>query len=178
MMDWTSTRLGYYADFFIVPFLMFLAAYFEVSTNGMSLALAMFPVAGYVTWTLAEYWIHRVLFHILMRREHWLHHKQPRGFVSAPAYLTAILHVLLWGALAQYPGGAQGAGLFLGLEAGYLGYIIVHDRIHHGARRSAYVQRRAALHDVHHTHGSEKNFGVVNSFWDHFFDTYFLPKRT
>lgn len=178
-MDWTSTRFGYYADWVIVPFLMFLATYLEVHANGMSLALIMFPLAGYVTWTLAEYWIHRVLFHIVMRREHWLHHKQPRGFVSAPAWLTAVLHVLAWGALMQYPGGAQGVGLFLGLEAGYLSYIVVHDRIHHGPRLSNYIRWRAALHDVHHTHGSEKNFGVVNSFWDHVFDTHYFPsKRT
>jgi hypothetical protein len=37
-------------------------------------------------WTLIEYWIHRSLFHHVMRREHWLHHKRPRGFVSAPWY--------------------------------------------------------------------------------------------
>jgi sterol desaturase/sphingolipid hydroxylase (fatty acid hydroxylase superfamily) len=175
-MDWTSTRLSYYADWVLVPLLMFLAAWLEVHTNGPSDALIASTLLGYAIWTFAEYWIHRSLFHVVMRRAHWLHHMRPRGWVSAPAWVTAFAHVLLWGALAGSAGPAAGTGLFLGIEAGYLGYIVVHDRIHHGPRRFAYIRRRAALHDIHHTYGSEQNFGVVSSFWDHVFQTHFSPQ--
>lgn len=175
-MDWSQSRLSYYTDWALVPLLMLLAAYLEWSTNGLSLLVAGAAVVGYAGWTLAEYWIHRTLFHHFMRREHWLHHKQPRGWVSAPGWLTVPIHILLFGVLLGSAGTA-GTGLFLGLEAGYFGYITVHDRIHHGKRASAYIQRRARLHDVHHTFGSEKNFGVVSSFWDHRFGTYYFPQK-
>jgi sterol desaturase/sphingolipid hydroxylase (fatty acid hydroxylase superfamily) len=176
-MEWTQDARGYYLDFVVVPLLMLVTLWTSLHYRGPSVALPVMALAFFAVWTLIEYWIHRTLFHHMLRREHWLHHKRPRGYVSAPWYLTAILHLLVLGGTLGSGGLAYGAGMFLGLEAGYLTYIVVHDRIHHGPRRSAYIALRAALHDAHHTYASEKNFGVASSFWDHVFGTYYLPKR-
>jgi sterol desaturase/sphingolipid hydroxylase (fatty acid hydroxylase superfamily) len=175
-MDWTHHAWGYYLDFIVVPLLMLAAAYVGLAYAGPSLPMATMVAAGIAGWTLIEYWIHRSLFHHVMRREHWLHHKRPRGYVSAPWYMTSVLHLLVLGGCWGSLGLTYGTGLYLGLEAGYLSYIVVHDRIHHGARGSAYIRRRAALHDAHHTYASEKNFGVASSFWDRVFGTYFVPR--
>lgn len=170
-MEWTQSVAGYYLDFVAVPILMLLVLGTGLAF-GPSLGLVIGAAAGFGIWTFLEYWIHRELFHHVMRREHWLHHKRPRGFVSAPWFVTLPLHFLTLGALWGSLGHQWGSGLFLGLEFGYMGYVVVHDMIHHGKRLSAYIKRRAALHDAHHTHASEKNFGVASSFWDHVFGTY------
>jgi sterol desaturase/sphingolipid hydroxylase (fatty acid hydroxylase superfamily) len=176
MMKWSQDVWQYYLDFVVVPLFMLVAAYVGLAYDGPSFALAVMAVAGFALWTLTEYWIHRSLFHRVLRHEHWLHHKRPAGYVTAPSYLTAVVHVLLLGGCWGSLGLTYGTGLFFGLEAGYLTYIVVHDRIHHGPRSSDYIARRAALHDAHHTYASEKNFGVASSFWDHIFGTYFAPR--
>lgn len=176
-MDWNQGRFGYYVDFVLVPLLVLAAFVVELLYNGPSRALFATAIVGVAVWEFLEYWIHRSLFHRFMRKQHWLHHIRPRGYVSAPALLTTPLHICIYAALVGALGMAAGTGLFLGLEAGYMAYIALHDRIHHGPRVNAWVAWRGALHDLHHG-GKEVNFGVVTSFWDRAFRTYLEPVRT
>lgn len=168
-MTWTQSKISYYADFVVVPFLIGWALPYIETARG----LALIP-AGFITWTLVEYLIHRYIFHNVMRHAHWMHHIRPQGFVASPSWLTGAFH---FGALTAvfY---AHAYGFFVGLEAGYYAYIVTHDRIHHAhyVFQHTWLYRRVRLHDVHHR-GVEANFGVVTSFWDHAFDTYCPPRE-
>lgn len=160
-MNWAQSRVSYYTDFGLVP-LFILFALFHIQNWTLNVLAA---ICGVVVWTFLEYWIHRILFHRIFKREHWLHHKDPEGYVAVPLWGTLVLHTLLLGSLGLYL-----PGLFIGLEAGYFAYILTHDRIHHGKRESPWLQWRARLHDAHHD-GWESNFGVFISTWDMVFGT-------
>lgn len=170
-MNWTQTRLGYYLDFLIVPVLMVAAFVLALYKGASLLPLSVAAAGGFAVWTYLEYWIHRSLFHRLLRRQHWQHHKDPAGYVAAPPQLTAALHVTLWFLAVVHFGWSIGTGLYLGLEAGYFAYIAVHDAIHHFAKKGRWLRMRSALHDAHHD-GAETNFGVVSSVVDRLHGTY------
>lgn len=165
-MDWRQSKRSYYADFLITPTLIVTAFLF---TLPLTIALAVVIFAGFLAWTFAEYWIHRYLFHVIFRRGHWLHHIRPHGYDAAPAWLTAGIQLALLGTFSLF--GEIGLALFVGLEAGYFGYISVHDAIHHHRPRHGWLKRRARAHAIHHR-GKEVNFGVAFSFWDRIFRTY------
>jgi sterol desaturase/sphingolipid hydroxylase (fatty acid hydroxylase superfamily) len=168
-MNWNQSRLGYYADFIFVPLVMLAAVL--LCYHGAPRALAWGIAAGALAWTFVEYWTHRVLFHHVFHDGHELHHKRPSGYVAAPFYLTAPVHLGLMAAFTRADD--FGTGLFLGLEAGYCAYILVHDRFHHTKTRpdtARWFGRRWKLHAMHH-HGIEANFGVITSLWDHVFRT-------
>jgi sterol desaturase/sphingolipid hydroxylase (fatty acid hydroxylase superfamily) len=164
-MDWNQSRAAYYFDFALVPALM-LAVLIQCHSGYTAAGAAL----GLAIWTYAEYWIHRLLFHHVFARAHNLHHKRPRGYVAAPVWLTALVHgPLCIGAISL---GGLAAGIVVGLEAGYLAYIVVHDRIHHGPKiLPRWLARRARLHDLHHK-GVEANFGVVSSICDRLHGTH------
>lgn len=162
-MDWTQSKLGYYADFAIVPLLI-------IAAIALAPAQWLWIPAGLATWTFAEYLIHRVVLHHVVRDAHWLHHERPHRYIATPWFLTLSLHAVLFGTALVLPDGFLGA--YAGLELGYLTYSIVHERMHHGARPSrGFLARRRALHDLHHA-GLEVNFGVTTSLWDHVFRTH------
>src|SRR5262249_28239743 len=86
-------------------------------------------VVGLAAWTLAEYLIHRFVFHQfpLGRRLHQLHHDRPadpdaeRSSLSTPL-VASPFGVVLLGAF----GLEDGSAIFAGLLAGYLIFIAVH----------------------------------------------------
>lgn len=174
-MDWQQSRFGYYFDFVVAPVLALLAVALGIHHGG-TYGLAASVAAGVGVWTFLEYWIHRVLFHRTFRRAHWLHHKRPGGYDAVPPWLTGCLHVLTCGGLASTLPLTIAAGMFAGLELGYLAYIMVHDQIHHRRFKPAgWFLTRWRLHMMHHQ-GIEKNFGVFTSLWDRVFGTHFAPE--
>lgn len=168
-MNWNRTKLDYYFDFALVP----VAALLALIVAGPSLPLAAAAVAGFVVWTLAEYWIHRALLHVVFRRQHWIHHRAPGSYATVPGWITALLHAATYGAARLGLGLEVGTGAWLGLEAGYLIYILTHDAIHHRLKKGRWLRRIAAAHDLHHS-GRDVNFGVspLALVWDRVFGTY------
>lgn len=175
-MNWTQGKLSYYADFALVPLLVLLSA---PLTRGWG-PVALMPL-GYLLWTFSEYAMHRWIFHRVMRKQHWIHHIRPTGYIAVSGLWSAGIHGALMA--AAYFSGLL--GLFIGYELGYLLYIFTHDRIHHmnhGRRIGSdlnssghwWLLDRAVLHDVHH-YGVEANFGVVHSWWDRALRTYCPP---
>ena len=81
-------------------------------------------VAGIVTWTLAEYVVHRFVLHGLMTTQHGLHHANPDA---------AVLNIFwqIWACFALIYWIAGGAFLAGGLFA-YSWYLFVHHCAHHG----------------------------------------------
>ena len=134
---------------------------------------------GFVFWTLAEYWLHRLVFHWqgssawgkqLHFLVHGVHHRWPHDRyrlvmplgVSVPLYFGFLLLFLC--AFGQW-----GWGLHAGFVAGYAFYDLTHFWLHHGKPRSAYGRRLRRHHMLHHFKDSSAGFGVSNLVWDRVF---------
>jgi dihydroceramide fatty acyl 2-hydroxylase len=170
----------------LVPVVIFLPAIVILFATGVSrvgwlwaLALA---VGGYAFWTLAEYWIHRVIFHFepdrgIGARLHWMihgvHHDHPNDplrLVMPPAAsvpLALIFYALFWLVLGADRAFAFGAGFL----AGYLAYDMIHYHLHHHSPRTPLGKWLRELHMRHHFQDDERGFGISAPYWDRVFGT-------
>jgi dihydroceramide fatty acyl 2-hydroxylase len=169
-----------------VPVIIFVPAIVLLTFEGFlhnSVAAAVALVAaGYVFWTLFEYWLHRLVFHFepedgIGARLHWMihgvHHDHPNDplrlvmppSVSVPLallLLTGFWLVLGWDASLAFGGG------FL---AGYLAYDMLHYHVHHHTPRTPLGRRLRELHMRHHFQDDERGFGISAPYWDRVFGT-------
>lgn len=159
--DWLLSKSDYYADFVIIP----LAIAVSMLLTGFNF---IWFVTGIVVWSLAEYIIHRYLFHDTFRNHHWLHHVNEGGYVGVSALKTIPLAAALF--IISYLIGT--IFLFQGVAFGYLLYIVIHDAIHHDNFISPHIQTLKTAHIRHHEKGEEANFGVITMFWDIVFRTH------
>lgn len=157
------SRFSYFLDFALVP----IAVSALVSLMPWEVASALLFVAGFVVWTLAEYWIHRLLFHGHTPFEpmHQMHHRLPKDMIGISSWGTFAGFAVVW----LLAGGAFTAGFMLG----YLAYCAIHVRMHHGSRErfGRYVRFMFECHAGHHR-GGKGNFGVSVPVWDFVFGTY------
>ena len=117
-------------------------------------------VGGVVTWTLAEYLVHRFVLHGLLTTQHGLHHANPD---------TAVLNIIwqIWvcfGLVYLLAGAVFLAG---GLFA-YSWYLFVHHCAHHGPNR---LSLGLLKHHRSHHQFAARNYGVSTTLWDHVFGT-------
>jgi dihydroceramide fatty acyl 2-hydroxylase len=142
--------------------------------------------AGYVAWTLAEYWVHRGVFHCepeqgLGARLHWMlhgvhhdHPNDPRRLVMPPSASVPLalgFYALFWLVLGSLDAPPFAAG-FLG---GYLAYDTIHYHLHHRRPRTWVGRRLRELHMRHHFQDDTRGFGVSAPYWDRVFGT--APER-
>ena len=144
-----------------------------------SIALAL---AGYLFWTLAEYWLHRALFHLepadgVGARLHWLihgvHHDHPRDrdrLVMPPA-ASVPLALTFFGLFVLVLGSTPAIPVTAGFLAGYLAYDLTHYQLHHGRPRTRLGRRLRELHMRHHFEDDASGFGVSVTWWDRVFGT-------
>jgi dihydroceramide fatty acyl 2-hydroxylase len=173
-----------------VPVVIFLPAIVLLAAAGFARLEALETVAwlaaGYLFWTLTEYWMHRVVFHFepdegIGARLHWIihgvHHDHPNDrmrlvmppSVSVPLALGFYgLFVLVLGTPVAYAFGS-------GFLAGYLLYDMTHFHVHHHRARTRLEKKLRELHMRHHFQDHTRGFGVSAPFWDHVFGT--APKR-
>jgi sterol desaturase/sphingolipid hydroxylase (fatty acid hydroxylase superfamily) len=132
-----------------------------ISPFRMSSDAALF-VAGVVTWTLAEYVVHRFVLHGLIPTQHALHHANPDA---------AVLNIFwqIWACFALIYLTAGGAFLAGGLVA-YAWYLFVHHCAHHGPDMLPLLLLKH--HRSHHQFAT-RNYGVSTTLWDHAFGTLF-----
>jgi sterol desaturase/sphingolipid hydroxylase (fatty acid hydroxylase superfamily) len=170
-----------------VPPLIFVPAIAIMAGYGVSRVGALEGVAlifaGYVFWTLFEYWLHRVVFHFepdngVGARLHWMihgvHHDHPNDplrlvmppSVSVP--LGALMQLLFYAVLGWNASLAFGAGFF----AGYLAYDMLHYALHHHVPKSAVGKRLRELHMRHHFQDETVGFGISAPYWDRVFGTF------
>lgn len=145
---------------------------------------------GVLFWTLAEYLLHRYLFHWIndsrfIQRFHFImhgsHHQFPRdeARLLMPPVPGLIMASLLFGFfylifyIFQIPD--LSFGFFPGFFSGYLMYSFVHRAIHLKTppRRFKHIWLH---HNIHHYKHPDKAFGVSNTFWDKIFGT-MPPKK-
>lgn len=137
---------------------------------------------GYLAWTLAEYWLHRLVFHGTftrksMQRLHWMvhgvhhdHPRDPRRLVFSPI-VSLPIGLLLLATFRLLLGTSHWAGFAAGFVLGYLAYDMLHYHIHHGRPRTRILRGLRRRHMRHHFHDEKTGFGVSAPFWDHVFGT-------
>ena len=170
----------------LVPVVIFLPAIvilfgYGVDRVGLGPSLG-YAVGGYALWTLAEYWIHRVIFHFepeegFGARLHWMvhgvHHDHPNDplrLVMPPAAsvpLALIFYAAFWLVLGPERAFAFGAGFL----AGYLAYDMIHYHLHHHTPRTPLGRWLRELHMRHHFQDDERGFGISAPYWDRVFGT-------
>ncbi|WP_079077921.1 sterol desaturase family protein [Streptomyces sp. CdTB01] len=149
-------------------------------TKGGGWSLAGWGLAGYVAWTLSEYWGHRIV----------LHYEPERGF-------GAKLHYILHGVHHDYPQDARrsilspllsipmvGGTFYLssvlgdlpltfgaGYTVGYLAYDLFHLYLHHGKPKNRLLRTLREYHMRHHFRDDTKGFGISAPYWDELFGT-------
>jgi sterol desaturase/sphingolipid hydroxylase (fatty acid hydroxylase superfamily) len=166
-------RRDYYADFLIVPAATSVAVAWLLSLHIFNaFTFTSSALAGLFAWTFLEYAIHRWFFHGFGSDEHRFHHIRPGEFIGFTPITTAIIGALAFWFLTVTFGPLIGVGLLVGLVVGYLFYLFVHDKIHHGGvRAGTYLAKLNANHDYHHFR-FRVNYGVITPMWDYLFGTF------
>lgn len=137
--------------------------------------------AGYLFWTLVEYWLHRLLFHLKVRGPkterlyfliHGVHHDYPwdtTRLVIPPA-ASVVLAVLFYGLFRAVLGDAMYAA-FGGFILGYVLYDTLHWYVHARSPKGRIGKYLRREHMIHHFDRPDTRFGVSCPFWDHVFGT-------
>jgi sterol desaturase/sphingolipid hydroxylase (fatty acid hydroxylase superfamily) len=171
----------------IVPILYVPAStwlfWYSVSHAGVGVAAtsALF-VAGVLSWSLVEYWLHRTFFHWVPKgawgdRMHFLvhgvHHKWPRDkyrLVMPPAVSITLFWVFL-GLFLVTLGRTYTWGFHSGFVVGYMGYDLTHYYVHHFSPKTEYGRTLKKHHMLHHFKDHDSRFGVSSRLWDFVFGT-------
>jgi sterol desaturase/sphingolipid hydroxylase (fatty acid hydroxylase superfamily) len=153
-----------------------------------TLQAVLLLVAGYVFWTLFEYWLHRVVFHFepedgVGAKLHWLihgvHHEHPNDpnrLVMPPsasiplAAIFLVLYRVLFGA-------PEWLAVSAGFLVGYVVYDTMHWYLHHRIPRSKVGRRLREKHLRHHFQDDTRGFGISAPYWDRVFRTAPVSRR-
>ena len=144
---------------------------------------ALIFFAGIVTWTLAEYWIHRWVYHVktenktllkIQHMGHGIHHQYPKdptrlAMPPVPALvLISVFFGIFWLIMSDY------AFIFFpGFLFGYVLYISLHYLQHlFKPPKFAPLNRLWKWHALHHyKYPESKAYGVTTNLWDVVFGT-------
>jgi dihydroceramide fatty acyl 2-hydroxylase len=142
-------------------------------------------LAGWLFWTLAEYWIHRLVFHFEPEhgpgaRLHWIihgvHHDHPndRLRLVMPPSVSVPLAAVFYGLFVLVLDTPMANVFASGFLLGYLVYDMTHYHLHHRRSRSRLGKILRELHMRHHFQDDTRGFGISAPFWDYVFGT---PQR-
>jgi dihydroceramide fatty acyl 2-hydroxylase len=138
--------------------------------------------AGWLFWTLMEYWIHRLVFHFEPEegpgaRFHWIihgvHHDHPNDPLRLvmPPSVSVPLAAAFYGLFVLVLGTDMANMFGAGFLAGYLFYDMTHYHVHHHRPRSRVGKVMRELHMRHHFQDDTRGFGISAPFWDYVFGT-------
>jgi sterol desaturase/sphingolipid hydroxylase (fatty acid hydroxylase superfamily) len=150
-------------------------------------SLVLLFLSGVLLWTLAEYLIHRFIFHMgggapwqerMKFVAHGVHHDYPndsRRLVMPPAVSIPLaivsysLFYFVWGPGYVFP-------FYAGFVFGYLVYDMLHFAFHHIPMTGRIPKYLRAYHLRHHFKDDGTAYGVSSPLWDYVFGT--VPDRT
>jgi sterol desaturase/sphingolipid hydroxylase (fatty acid hydroxylase superfamily) len=146
-------------------------------------------VAGWLVFTLIEYFLHRFLFHMSAHTPeekfrafmvHGYHHEFPNDklrLVAPPLMSWPIAIVVL--TVYHYAFGPLMWPIFAGTAAGYVAYDWIHYYTHHFKPGNAVGKWLKSYHLLHHFDELEGRgrYGVSSPLWDFVFGTYVPLKK-
>lgn len=151
---------------------MAVGAIVYASHRGQSIrAIAVAVLLGYIAWTFAEYWLHRLVFHLRVigpktARVHFLlhgvHHEYPWDFsrLVMPLGASAGLCVLTYGIFRLLFGPVQMWAPLAGFLLGYIFYDTVHWYVHARKPKNGFLGWLRREHFLHHFSNTESRYGV------------------
>jgi sterol desaturase/sphingolipid hydroxylase (fatty acid hydroxylase superfamily) len=165
------------ATFFVVRSLM------RHEPPALVLALVL---GGMFAWSLAEYLLHRWIFHWTNdtawgKRVHFLlhgvHHEFPsdKDRLVMPLPTSIPLALIFYALFAATMGPAIGEPFFAGFVVGYLFYDGTHYYVHHFVPTTRWGKLLRRHHMTHHHADHDGGFGVSSPLWDVVFRT--LPAK-
>jgi len=176
----------------LTPFLFWLPVLgymgYRAVQNGIGAGAGVgLALGGLFLWTLAEYVLHRYVFHYLgprlwQRRMHFVlhgvHHDFPQDTdrLVMPLGASIPLGVAFYFTFQALIGPALVDPLFIGFALGYLAYDGTHYAIHHFRMSSRWGKWIKRHHMVHHHTGANARWGVSSPLWDWVFGTMGDPK--
>ncbi len=172
------TPFLFFLDFFVYPPIIVASVVWGLYLNQNYhawFAVSMIPF-GLLTWTFAEYVIHRFVFHRvpIIQQMHQAHHNETLALIGTPTLLSCVallFFVLL--PLSYLLGTSLALLVFSGFMFGFLSYNFVHYAVHHLSSGGYHFMKKLKWqHNVHHHGSSDFNFGVTTALWDHVFRTY------
>lgn len=139
--------------------------------------IAAFAV-GAATWSLGEYALHRWVGHnpksqTEFAKEHRQHHAERLYFATTAKKASYVVPIV--GAafvMASKLAGRTGAAWVGGLAVTYVGYEVLHRRLHTHAPRGPIGRFLRKHHFAHHFNGPQTNHGVTTPVWDLVFRTH------
>jgi dihydroceramide fatty acyl 2-hydroxylase len=167
----------------VVIFLPAIVVFFVLGVRGLTAGetVGLFA-AGWLFWTLMEYWIHRLVFHFepeqkLGARFHWIihgvHHDHPNDPLRLvmPPSVSVPLAAAFYGLFVLVLGGDAANMFASGFFGGYLAYDMTHYHVHHHQPRTGLGKLMRELHMRHHFQDDTRGFGISAPFWDYVFGT-------
>ncbi|MGY3452972.1 sterol desaturase family protein [Bradyrhizobium sp. USDA 4353] len=180
------SKLSYYAELVIYPIVIVALLLLDLASHGFALPRRWLLAAacGAALWTLAEYLVHRFLYHevTILKQLHGLHHARPSALIGSPVWVSVVIFATFFALVAEVTDLQIANGSTSGLILGYLLYLLVHDAVHRWplagqTRLHAWLRSCRLRHLRHHRDPKPGNFGVVTPFWDHVLGTALAPGR-
>ena len=171
-----------------IPFIAYLIWRATAVEQIPAATFALLSVSGFLSWTLAEYVLHRWIFHwvnetAFSKRIHFIihgnHHDDPNDptRLVMPPVPAIILAVLLYNIFVLPLGPVLVLPFFAFFLVGYLGYDYTHYYIHHASPKKGWGKFIKQHHMLHHFAAHGAKWGVSTPIWDYVFGTMTEPKR-
>ncbi len=166
----------------VIAFFIYKSIEFQISLSNILLLI----VLGIFVWSLAEYTLHRFIFHFQAKSKfgqrihfifHGVHHDYPmdsRRLVMPPS-VSVPLAVLFYLLFEVILGKNFVAPFFVGFLTGYLFYDMTHYAVHHFNIHNKFWLALKKHHMRHHFQNPELGYGVSSPMWDYIIGTDF-PK--
>lgn len=162
----------------VVTFSIYMAS--QVSGLG-ALGIVWRVGVGYLMWTLLEYWLHRLVFHLphegpitkkIYFYVHGVHHDYPYDHhrLVMPLAVSVGLATLFFGLFSAI-WGVMMWPYFAGLALGYVLYDTIHWYTHAGKPKNRILKALRRKHMIHHFKDDDVWFGVSCPWWDYVFGT-------
>jgi sterol desaturase/sphingolipid hydroxylase (fatty acid hydroxylase superfamily) len=174
------TKFGYYAELFAYPIVVGGVLLYDVSCSGVALHLPWWlaAICGVIFWTLAEYLVHRFVYHKvpILRELHGMHHSRPNDLIGAPIWVSIVGFWIFFFVVARLWDIEIARGATSGLIVGYVLYLLLHDAVHRWQlTENSWLRGHRLRHLRHHRYPVPGNFGVTTGFWDFVFGTAIGP---
>ena len=172
-----------------VPVVVYFLLRAVLITTGNWVYIPIWFLIGLFFWTLAEYVLHRFVFHFhpvdpservkrLFFMIHGVHHYQPRSKTRLvmPPLLSIPLAALFYGFFYWLVGVMFHRPffvppLFAGFIFGYICYDMLHYSMHHFSWKAKWFRKIRKHHMAHHFKTPDLLFGVSSGIWDQVFKT-------
>jgi sterol desaturase/sphingolipid hydroxylase (fatty acid hydroxylase superfamily) len=171
----------YFGDFAAIPVALIVLVYSALRARGLGGLpdLGISLLIGIAIWTLAEYVIHRYVYHHapVFSPLHDAHHREPDALIGVPSFISSGFIVVVCYFPVHAFDSVAAAGFTSGALIGYSAYMFVHHATHHmKIEPGDWLYPARMRHMSHHYHDSS-NFGVSTGFWDRVFGTTRAPRR-